>query len=321
MAPPVNIGDANQGEQILFEVGTSEMAAHPTATTPTTATFSARPPTAKSQDAVIVQGRGTGQFRQVTKVEGNTITVSPPWSVVPDETSVIGVGPAQTRSVIYQNTFDGKSDYGTYMTASVAMNMYGNVSDVIFASNTATDLRGGLVAEFSQVPDPRVPTPSALYFNLIAGNTLKGANSGINFATYALAKDVPGTIGHLGNTYRRNKLSDMVSHGIGLGADDNGRVGGELRQNVIEHNSFMNVPTLLRVAPVSPWGKGPVRTEFRDLNLYSNEFTRGNATEGGSTAMKLSGTNATFWSANNKWVGFEKSAADANTTPTALKVN
>jgi hypothetical protein len=246
--------------------------------------------------------------------------VSPAWAVVPDGSSLIGVGPAQTKSVVYRNKLDGKADYGTYETASVAMNMYGNVSDVIFADNAATDLRGGLTAEFSQVPDPRTPTPSALYFNLVTGNTLKGAFSGMSIYTYALRQDAAGTVGHLGNTYRRNTLADLVSHGVGLGSDYDGWAGGDLHQNVFEHNAFANVPTLLRVSRSAPWGKGEVKTQFRNPSLYANRFERGAAKASGSKAMDILGTTTTIWAASNTWAGFEESHADGDALPVPAKV-
>ena len=310
MAPPRIMPDANQGEQILFEVGTSHLAAKPLAVTETTATFAQKPPVNASTDVVIVAGRGVGQFRRVAAVDGNTITVSPAWSVHPDANSVLGIGPAQTRTVIYHNTLDGKSDFPTYVTASVAMNMYGNVSDVVFANNTATDMYGGLVAEFSQVPDPKTPTPSALYFNLITDNTLHRSHRGLTLATYALTENTPGTVGHLGNTYRRNGFTDLVEHGLFFGSGDTGYTGGDLHQNVYEYNGFTNVPIALHVGMSVPWSKKPVSTQFSNLILYANGFDRGGAQAAGSKAVEIDGVTTSLWSALNRWTGFESSFVD-----------
>ena len=310
MAPPRTMPDGNQGEQILFEVGTSHLAAKTLAVTATTVTFAQKPPVDASTDVVVVSGRGTGQFRRVTALDGNTLTVSPAWSVVPDTTSVLGVGPAQTRTVVYHNTLDGKSDFPTYVTASVAMNMYGNVSDVIFANNTATDMYGGLVAEFSQVPDPKTPTPSALYFNLITDNTLQRSHRGLTLATYALTENAPGTVGHLGNSYRRNRFEDMVGHGIFFGSGDTGFTGGDLHQNVYEYNAFTNVPIAFHVGMSVPWSKKPVSTRFSNVVLYANTFDRGSAQAADSKAMDIEGSTTSFWSALGRWTGFERNYVD-----------
>lgn len=320
MAPPVNIGDANQGEQILFEVGTSLMSATPLAATTTTATFADAPPKVKSQDAIIINGRGTGQFRRVAAVNGNTITVAPAWSVVPDKSSVIGVGPAQTRSIVYRNRLDGKSDYARYETASVALSMYGNVSDVVFAHNQITDMRSGLVDEFSQVPNPATPTPSALYFNLITHNSLDGAYRGLRMITNFLTEKSEGTWGHLGNTYRRNTLKNITLQGIHFGADQGGFQGGDLNQNVFEHNTFTHVPTALWVGKATAWMNNPVNTRLSNLIFYKNKFNRGTASLTASKALDIpSGTTST-WRSGNTWQGFETGAKDRDKLPASTVI-
>jgi hypothetical protein len=320
MAPPVNIGDANQGEQILFEIGTSILSAAPLSTTSTTATFESTVPIAKSQDAIIIKGRGTGQFRRVVAVNGNTITVAPAWSVVPDKSSVIGVGPAQTRSVVYRNRLDGKSDYAKYETASVAMSMYGNVSDVVFAHNRVTDMRSGLVDEYSQVPNPITPTPSALYFNLITNNSLDGAYRGMRIVTNFLTEKSEGTWGHLGNTYRRNTLKNITLQGIHFGADQGGFKGADLNQNVFEHNTFTNVPTAIWVGKATAWMNNPVNTRFNNLILYKNIFNRGMAAVAASKAMDIPSGTTSSWRFSNTWTGFETGAKDNDKLPSATVI-
>lgn len=317
MAPPRGIGDANQGEQILFEVGTSTLAEIPVAVTTTTVTFSQPVPQVSSSEAVVIKGRGAGQFRHVSAINGNTITVSSPWSVVPDNSSVIGVGPAQTRSVVYHNHFDGKGLYA-YETASVAMNMYGNVSDVVFANNTVTRMVGGISAEFSQVPDAKTPAPSALYFNLITGNSLDGANVGLSIATNFLSQDVPGTLGHLGNTYRGNTLSNIVSQGIHLTGDENGRLGGDLNLNTFEHNTFSNVPVAVWLGKPRVYLNNPVNTIWSNLNFYRNTFNRGTAAFAGSKAFVVAPSNTSLRTSANVWQGFETSASNSAMTTSVV---
>lgn len=312
MAPPVGIGDANQGEQILFEVGTSLLRASPVAVTPTTATFAVTPPTSTSQDAVIVKGRGTGQFRHVSAVKDNTITVAPAWSVVPDETSVIGIGPAQTRSVVYHNRLDGKGDYANFATASVAISMYGNISDVVLANNQITDMRTGLVDEYSQVPDPATPMPSALYFTLVTHNSVDGAYRGIRIITNYLTEKSAGTWGHLGNTYRSNILKNLTLQGIHFGGDQSGFTGGDLDQNVYEHNTVVNVPTAIWVGKATAWFNKPVNTQFKNLVFYKNTFNRGATAFTGSKALDILAAGTSIWRSANVWSGFKAGANDSD---------
>jgi len=315
MAPPVNIGDSNQGEQILFEVGTSTFAASPVAVTSTTAVFSKKPPAEISEDAVVLSGPGTGQFRRVTAAEGNTITVTPPWSVLPGKTSIIGVGPAQTRTVIYHNRLDGKRDYAKYETASVAMSMYGNVSVVIFAGNEVTNMRGGLADEYSQVPNPATPTPSATFFNLITRNSLDGAFNGLRIITNDLTKSSTGTLGHLGNTYRGNTMKNIVSQGIFFGAEQRGYSGGDLDQDVFEYNTIAGMPIAIRVGKATAWFDNPVNTKFNNVVFYKNTFDCGKASSDGSKALNLSTGNISIWRSSNTWSGFESSVTDSDNLP------
>ena len=319
MAPPRNVGDANQGEQVLFEVGSSQVALTPTSCTATTATFATRVPSEAQgleihdRDAFIIAGRGTGQTRRVKAVSGNTITVSPAWAVVPDATSIIGIGPAQTRGVAYHNALDGKANYVDYRTASVGIQMYGNVSDVIFAGNAVTRMYNGVSSEFSQTPGPDTPTPSALFFNLIADNTLDGAHVGCNITTAWLQRNQSGLWGHLGNTYRRNRMANVLSNAVAIESEGAGLSGGDADQDVLEHNVVTGTHCGVTVAVVMN-GRGPMVTRFLNTILYANTFDRGRAAFAGSSALRA-GDSSTFWTADNKWLGFATGAANRNSAP------
>lgn len=313
MAPPTQIGDSNQGEQILFEVGSSILAQTPIAATATTATFNSPAPAVSAQDAIVVKGRGAGQFRRVSAINGNTISVSPAWSVVPDDTSTVGIGPAQTRSVIYHNTLDGKSNYKNYITASVALSLYGNVSDVVFSNNKITDMQTGLADEYSLIPSAESPIPSVLYFNLIADNSVDGAQHGVRIITNWLTHDATGTLGHLGNSYRHNTLTNILSEGINLGADQGGFRGGDLAQNVFEHNTITNVPLAFRVDRATNYFKNPINTKFDNFILHNNDFRRGSAAFSGSKALNIAGNTTSLWRSGNQWTGFKTNTKDAVT--------
>jgi hypothetical protein len=332
MAPITNVGDANEGEQILFEDSAWPFAASPTGETSVTATFASPPPTQgfeyggqpiNSRDAMIIEGRGAGQTRHVTNVSGNTITISPAWLVVPDATSVIGVGPGQFQAVVYHNTLDGKSNYSTYETASVGMEMYGNISDVIFANNILTHMRQGVVTEYSQVPSSHEPYPSSLYFNLVTNNSLNGSYNGISQNTDFVASNNPGILGHIGNSYRANTLTNIVSTAIHFEPEYQSYTGGDFDQNIYEHNTATNVPIAIGMTfPSWAFQNVTVSTIFANLGLYKNTFTLGTATFSGSKQFSLKGSTTNFWRAGNTFTGFETaSTTDPNTPPTATVID
>jgi prepilin-type processing-associated H-X9-DG protein len=57
------------------------------------------------QDAtvLILSGRGFGQYRRVVDSTANTLTVDPPWKVVPDQTSEYLVAPQFVENVLFAN--------------------------------------------------------------------------------------------------------------------------------------------------------------------------------------------------------------------------
>ncbi len=117
--------DQNTGEQVLWESGT-KYAGTPTAATATAVSFSPGSSftdpglTTGIYDAAIVAGTGVGQHRKITGCNGSTITVSPPWTVMPDGTSTVIIAGVISHCVVYNNTLQGKSTYDTQITASAA---------------------------------------------------------------------------------------------------------------------------------------------------------------------------------------------------------
>lgn len=314
-APLTNLGDANEGEQILFEEGGFVFKGMPIKQSATTATFSSAPPAygfehlgqpVTSRDAMIIQGRGTGQTRHITNLSGNTITVSPSWSVTPDATSVIGIGAGQFRAVIYHNTFDGKKNYITYRTASAGLQMYGNVSDIVFANNALTNMCQGMVSETSIVPNSHELVPAALFFNLAASNSLVGSRWGLAQSTEFMSGENSGVIGHLGNSYRANTLANLEQIGIRLSPEHHSYAGGDFDQNVFEHNTMTNVPVAISTQFAPRFNQDTaVGTVFRNLVFYKNTFDRGGAALSGSSSVSLKGQTTSFWGSRNRFTGFE----------------
>jgi hypothetical protein len=150
---------------------------------------------------------------------------------------------------------------------------------------------------------------------------LDGAYRGLRVITNFLTEKSDGTWGHLGNTYRRNTLKNITLQGIHFGADQGGFKGGDLNQNVFEHNTFANVPTALWVGKATAWMNNPVKTRFNNLILYKNTFNRGIAASAASKAMDIpSGTGST-WRFGNTWNGFETGAKDNDKLPAATLNN
>ena len=224
---------------------------------------------------------------------------------------------------VYHNTLDGKSDYPTYRTASVGINFFGTNSQIIFANNTLSDMRGGIAAVFATAFNPAT-IPGTAFFNLISSNSLTGSYFGMEWKTDFLNGNEPEYIGHIGPSFRSNTANNIIDAALKLTPEWQGYTGGDFDQIVLEHNRFTPVPVAMRMAYCSCAYQGTaVATLFTNLPLYKNTFTLGSASFSGSKAFALvSGVGSSLrnlWrSGNSNWDDFETSVtADDGVVPTA----
>ena len=173
--------DLNAGEQIMYEDARTLHLDDIASATASTVVFEDTPPSTLLNEIVTIQdGRGLGQSRRITDVNTTTktITVSPDWNVIPDDTSVGACGYYAHRIAIYDNYLDGREENvstGTH-NASFGVNIYGGGSQICIDNNTINQLRYGI--------DLRARHRSGLYevtcFNFINNNVVKNGTYGLN---------------------------------------------------------------------------------------------------------------------------------------------
>jgi len=231
--------------------------------------------------AVVIDGKGEGQIRDVTAVEGDTIRVNPTWKVVPDQSSRLALGGFHERAVVYRNRLDGKAILAQQSShsASSGIEPFGGVSNLISDGNTITDCRFGLYA----MGEPATPT----LFNLYANNFVIGAR-------YAYTLDARGTtasaIGTYGQVFRGNSVASSI--------EDTGHFAvtalpGNLDMLVFDRN----VSTDTAAGYVfKDWGQPSAA--IGSLVIVSDYLDRGTAPLAGSYAMNAptfaSGREAVF---------------------------
>lgn len=260
-APHPDRPDLNGGEIILFEMGGANVRT-PTAATTTTASFAGANldlDVTPNVDAMIVKGRGMGQTAQVTRFDkaSQTITVSPPWRVVPDGSSGIVVSAATSKAVVYDNSFEGRANYAELATASTAVQPWGSTYDVIVSHNTIQHLRGG-IRDFplSYGQDTLAPT----FFHLFTDNQISNCVDGIQIiGSYSSIFTDPGTVGATGIVARHNTISNMVDRGVNIVTDD--AIGADVDTHVFEHNFLNNVPRAIVIEPTTD----QLRTQIRNI--------------------------------------------------------
>jgi hypothetical protein len=110
-------------------------------------------------------------------------------------------------------------------------------------------------------------------------------------------------------------MRNVTTHGLHFAADQEGRVGGDLTQDVFEHNAIADAPVAFWVGRPRAHLKNAVNTRFGDVVLYKNDFRRGGAAFAGSKALEITGTGTSQWRAGNSWAGFEAGAEDPREPP------
>ena len=159
-------------------------------------------------ELLVVQGKGLGQIRRMSahrNLGGSPAvvrcTVSPPWDVPPDATSVITAGSWHVNNVFHRNTARGsKSPYNMY---------YGGCYDCVDAEATSENTEGwnnwGRIGEM-----PQGAWHCPVYFNQLRRSTFTGlsptySTMGITLRVENETKNYRG-IGDYGTDIRDNTI-------------------------------------------------------------------------------------------------------------------
>jgi hypothetical protein len=278
--------DQNAGEQILWENGT-KYSGTPHFATPTTVNFGAssffqdQALQASCYDAVIVNGTGLGQHRQIVRCAGSTITVSPAWNVPPDTSSTVIIAGVVSHCAVYNNSLQGKSDYATRATASAGIQPYGNSYDFIADNNTISQTRTGIFMWGMSETSIHPQSIACSYFNYVANNTITHCQDGIVGISTAwngwpVTDPYPG-ISCLGNTCVGNEVSSMVGSGFSELAN-NAPIGDQFDLNVFDQNTVTNAPVGIDLEPSNL---------INNAIVYKNDLSLGTAAASGSIATSM----------------------------------
>jgi len=133
--------------------------------TPTSFTLKGKPEWKYGIDAwkncavQIAGGRGVGQIRRVNSISDTKIELESPWSIVPDETSVINISSFRRRFIYTENkAYD----------STIALQLYGSMIEGILANNE-TSRTGGYNGD--------AMSGEANWFNQFFNNTIHCGNS------------------------------------------------------------------------------------------------------------------------------------------------
>ncbi len=247
----------NAGEQIMWEDLPAVARAVPASVDGKTLTFAepiAAPKLNWYSTAVVVAGKGLGQYRQIMTYDKKTrtATLTRPWDVDPDAGSTIRIARPVMRAVVYRNRLDAKprAHRSEHHIASCGVEPFGASVELIVDGNTFHELRSG-IATFS-LGGKGGPAPTL--FNYYANNV---------FDTVRRGQVNNGPT--LGVVSRRNRMKDVVLTGFRVNVK--GKAGrAAMAMNAFEHNRFENVPVAIRAGTAKHPGA------IADLLFYRNEL-------------------------------------------------
>ena len=210
----------------------------------------------------IIGGRGVGQYRTIQKLVGtNTITVTAPFDVLPDSTSIVCITPLVARLIVTGNTFTIPVQ-DAVAGGQAAVQFYGNVRDSVIENNTVingsidvqtmNDYGGGNSSYLSTL---NVDVLNNTGLNSLTGPGGANSNSGVILAGF------PGTI--LSGVLVRGNSCDVpgtiaFSNDFNLDSsvliEDNACPMARYTDNWLGDNSAIEVRTtpFLDLSPSSP---------------------------------------------------------------------
>ena len=183
----------------------------------------------------ILDGRGAGQWRRVSKQEGRTVELDRPWLVAPDRTSIVSISVFQGNYILVGND---------YSDSTCAIQIFGISIGHIIAGNTSTRAGGfhvwGLCygsiqpSWYCQMMDNKI----------LEGNGILGPcneNPAKDSHIAALGPKIAGYDGPL--------VRCVVIRGNHLHNNSCIELTGSVRDAVVEHNTVENAAVGINVEP------------------------------------------------------------------------
>jgi hypothetical protein len=197
----------------------------------------------KGMGAMIVSGKGLGQFIPIVGNDETSFTLEHPWVVEPDATSWVVIKTIKNHVVLCWNQFED---------AGKAIQLYGNTYGFIVDGNSAKRAGGmyGRSRDYLRGGNRRCYTSCA--FNQWINNTIAQGTSyardGITYGELGPNADFsmltnPVTFSAMGNVVRNNSVSGDVRVGMGFDrwtAHRSSLIRG--RDTLIERNKISDLP-------------------------------------------------------------------------------
>lgn len=159
----------------------------------------------------VVLGKGVTQYRIIKEVNGNQITVSEPWDIIPDSTSKITLSSPQYDQAIYKNNISGYKNHSKNAGGGCAIMTYNEAYNIKIVDNVINDMITGIYV--TQHFKENITESAGCYWVTVSGNKMKDCNIGIRYMTTGMIEPIQKEI-LMHTTYgiliRRNTFENIV---------------------------------------------------------------------------------------------------------------
>ena len=213
----------NSGEQILLENLSNLYQGGVTSATADTVTVESDISTDNSESrlnisktsvAVIVNGKGMGQYRTVKSYANKVITFDEAWTIKPDTTSEIIIFNSFSNLAIHDNTIDGFTNHNEAYTASCGVQVYGNIVNSFITGNDFSNLGYGVCITSHYKCNDNVNMTNVIYWVQCDDNTISNVSIGVRYSVGNMiasdSAEIPMYL-TLGNTLRGNIFDNMIN--------------------------------------------------------------------------------------------------------------
>jgi len=161
----------------------------------------------------VVLGPGMTQYRFISKIEGQTLTLSEPWDIVPTKDSTVTLCPTAYNIVIFRNKISGYKNYEMNAGATVGVQSYNDIYNLRIIDNYFCDMPIGINISGHVRFDGKDTSSAGNYWSIVSGNKIKDVCTGIRFTVETVpTKTQDEILFHTayGVTIRRNTISDTT---------------------------------------------------------------------------------------------------------------
>ena len=212
------IPNANAGELVLLEQLSTKFDGHFSTIDANGFAVDSSISFSKGDIVAVAQGKGKGQTRIVKGFESKKVTLDTPFDVAPNAESRIVVTRAFADIAVYENRFQGHSNYADIPGGTTAIQVYGGTFNLFFKNNEMVQLPEGICITPYYAKAEGNSAKALVYWCHFDGNTFDDCGVGVRYTFPSFAGSGKSVVENsIGVTLRRNDFKYTPDYSVSSG--------------------------------------------------------------------------------------------------------